>query len=656
MRPEPTPPLALYGTLFSGSEQLQRITVGRDDLLKRTLEILRKGNHPHPQRHPLFIGALGLGKTHLLSLIHSSIEEDLFLRGAYLVIRFPEESRRILSFADLLLGLCKKLGKALPSPEPWIDLHERLKAEVNDKVILDTLQPALKERFAKTSQVLVVMMENLQELFANQLKSAEDQAAFRNFFTEDHGCMLLGTATTNFEEGMKEGRPFRDFFDTLELRGLTTDESVSLIRKRLEGGNHTQLIERFEELRPKIVALHRMAGGNPRLTNLLFELIAHEGVTEAGDLLLAILDRITPFYRDQMRHLAPQERAVMETIALMREGEARTPAAIAARMRMRQPQLSSLLKRLSAACHLQSDIHPEDKRSRRYVIRDGVLDLWLAANLNGSARQSLAHLADMLTEFYSNNDPRNFVSQERNATDLGRWAGSRYPASQSHYLSDVTDMVTAWSSQRCGGLEAYASQLRDQGVTLSHQTWAKEKTASLKRSIAAERNTEERLSQGLQLAALLSDAAQAAETESLLRNLLQAALSEQLKTSFLLGAVLNDLALLSHETQRWEEAESLMRRALQNEESNLGARHIAIARDLNNLAFMLHAAKRLEEAEPLMRRACLILHRLEQQTGQKSPNAETAFRNYRKILESEGWDEEQIAASIEAIEHDEAQG
>jgi demethoxyubiquinone hydroxylase (CLK1/Coq7/Cat5 family) len=63
------------------------------------------------------------------------------------------------------------------------------------------------------------------------------------------------------------------------------------------------------------------------------------------DQLRILLDRITPFYQDRLGGLPPQERALLETMAVMRDQE-KTPATIAARMRMKTTHVSSLLKRL----------------------------------------------------------------------------------------------------------------------------------------------------------------------------------------------------------------------------------------------------------------------------------------------------------------------
>ena len=97
-----------------------------------------------------------------------------------------------------------------------------------------------------------------------------------------------------------------------------------------------------------------------------------------------LLDRISPFYQGRLDDLPPGQRALLECLASMRDQE-KTPAAIAARMRMSQQETSSLLKRLTDAHYLRAARHPRDRRSRLYTIREGFFDIWLAMNLSNLA-------------------------------------------------------------------------------------------------------------------------------------------------------------------------------------------------------------------------------------------------------------------------------
>ncbi|MDA0813707.1 MAG: hypothetical protein O3C21_15120 [Verrucomicrobia bacterium] len=153
----------LYRTGITDPEHRRCITVGRQALFEDTIEILRRNLGRKPKHHQLFIGPRGIGKTHLLSLTEDVVQRDPALSAGYHIARFPEGSHRTLSFADFLLGLCEILRDTLPDEPQWRSLHSRLATEEQDKIIIDTLVPVIRQRRRDhpTHQALLVMMENV---------------------------------------------------------------------------------------------------------------------------------------------------------------------------------------------------------------------------------------------------------------------------------------------------------------------------------------------------------------------------------------------------------------------------------------------------------------------------------------------------------------
>ena len=127
------------------------------------------------------------------------------------------------------------------------------------------------------------------------------------------------------------------------LRYCRNPETVEVIRRNLEWENRSDILSTFEDMHSRLHGLYRMTVGNPRLTMMLYELIAHDSVTRVQDQFHLLLDRISPFYQDRLNDLPPSQRSLLECLASMRDQE-KTPAAIAAQMRMSQQETSSLLK------------------------------------------------------------------------------------------------------------------------------------------------------------------------------------------------------------------------------------------------------------------------------------------------------------------------
>lgn len=655
--PEPTSHLGLYRAGLTSPAHRRHITVARAPLVQDTLEILRGSMSRNSKHHFLFIGPRGIGKTHLLSLIEDGIAASPDLAAHYVVARFPEESHRTLSFADFLLGLCELLGDILPDEPLWRELHQRLRTQEDDTIIVDTLVPALRRQNRERRRTVLVMLENLGEVFTRQIKKKNDIAALRKFFMDDNGCLLVATAPLHFDAITSVEEPFYDFFDVQILEDLSEAETLDLVRRNLEWEKRDDLLQDFDALRPKLLALYKMTGGNPRLTVMLYELIAHDAVTEVRQQFQILLDRITPFYQSRLNDLPPQERAVLETMAVMRDQE-KTPAAITARMRLSQPQTSSLLKRLTEARYLRSTPHPQDKRSRLYTIREGFFDIWLAMNLSRGARERLPFLLDFFTLYYPSIEERekkraelrarrgdgdaeqalDYLSEvgpvEEKATaklDLARWhAGCGTPdqavrylreasslpldplgtwivchvdgAPSTGYLNELKEMIDCWELHRSGDLEAFAERFGKLADSLSFKSFSETKISFLRDHLDHLTDARERIGTRLKVARLLSALA------------------------------------------RWPEAEEELKLAKEEAETLDDPAILAIA--LNNLALLLQATNRLTEAEPLIRRALGIFLDFTRRTGYEHPHLHIAQGNYTTILKALGRNEADIDAEL----------
>ena len=660
--PEPALPsnIGLYRSGVTSPERLRCTTVAREHMLDNAIESLRGSVGRTSKNHLLFIGPRGIGKTHLLSCIEDAVQSDDSLAATVVVVRFPEESNRTLSFADFLIGTCGILKEALEDEPLWSELYAKVETEEDDARVADTLVPAIREENRRRGRTLLVMLENLGEILGRQIRDRNDAASLRKFLMADNGCLLLATAPLHFDGITDVEQPFYDFFDIQILESLNFDETVEVIRRNLEWDERADVLETLDEIRPRLQALYRMTGGNPRLTMMLYELIAHEAVTGIQNQFHLLLDRISPFYQGRLNDLPPGQRALLECLASMRDQE-KTPAAIAARMRMSQQETSSLLKRLTDARYLRAIRHPRDKRSRLYTIREGFFDIWLAMNLSRGARRRMPFLLDFFSLFYPSHAAREekrrqlraklqdegSVDAERaldylsevgdeaeRATakfDMARIYARRGVAEQaanyvreaaplagdavsrsiarivtsappaSNYLSEIEDMIATWETHRSGDLEKFAHRLAEMGKGLTLRTFSETRLAFLQDALESVGEPDKRIAQRLRIASVLMELARWEECEEQQRHALEEA--EALTDAKLVAWASNELAQLLQRTGRLGEAEPLVRRALQLCESAYGTQHPIVAICLNNLGNLLHATGRLEEAEPLMRRA-----------------------------------------------------
>ncbi len=686
--PEPTlnAKIGLYRSGVTSPERLRHTSVAREHVLDNSVESLRGSVGRKSKQHLLFIGPRGIGKTHLLDRIEDIVQSDETLSASYVVVRFPEESNRTLSFADFLIGLCEILKDAVGDEPLWAELFSKVQTEEDDARVVDTLAPAIRQQNRRHNRTLLIMLENLGEIFTRQIRDQNELASLRKFLMADNGCLLLATSPLHFDAITDVGQPFYDFFDIQIIENLSFEETVEVIRRNLEWEKRDDILATFADMRSRLQALYRMTGGNPRLIMMLYELIAHESVTKVQDQFHLLLDRISPFYQDRLNDLPPGQRALLECLASMRDQE-KTPAAIAARMRMSQQETSSLLKRLSDAHYLSASRHPQDKRSRLYTIREGFFDIWLAMNLSRGARKRLPFLLEFFNLFYPSIDARDEkrrllreklieegnVDAERTldylsevggenerATakfDMARIYARRGDAEQmasyvreaaplagdgvsqsiariitSHrsppdYLAEVEEMIACWEMHRSGEFEKFANRLMEMGEGLTLRRFSEARLDFLRDTLESMDDSEKRILQRLKIATELLALARWDDCETQQRKALAEAKGHA--NAKLVATASNDLAQLLQATNRMGEAEPLMRRALEINKASFGEHHPAVATGLNNLAQLLQATNRMGEAEPLMRRALEIS---KASFGGHHPTVATGLNNLALLL------------------------
>ena len=626
--------IGLYRSGVTSPERLRYTSVAREHLLDNAIESLRGSVGRKSKNHLLFIGPRGIGKTHLLSCIEDAVQSDETLSASVVIVRFPEESNRTLSFADFLIGMCGILKEVLEDEPLWTELFAAVETEEDDARVADTLVPAIREENRRRGRTLLVMLENLGEILTRQIRDKNAVAALRKFLMADNGCLLLATAPLHFDGITDVGQPFYDFFDIQILENLSFEETVEVIRLNLEWEERTDILETLEDMRPRLRALYQMTGGNPRLTMMLYELISHESVTSVQDQFHLLLDRISPFYQGRLNDLPPGQRALLECLASMRDQE-KTPAAIAARMRMSQQETSSLLKRLTDAHYLRADRHPQDRRSRLYTIREGFFDIWLAMDLSRSARRRMPFLLEFFNLFYPSIAAREEKRLQLRAKlleedsvdagkaldylsevgDEGERASAKFDMARIYarrgdveqtasyvleaaplagdgvsqsiarivnstpsapdYLSEIEEMIACWEMHRSGDLEEFAHRLAEMGHGLTLRTFSEARLAFLRDTLESVGDSEERIAQRLRIAKVLMDLARWEECEEQRRHALAEATT--LANATLVARASNELAQLLQRTNRLGEAEPLMRRALEITVATLGEQHPTVA-------------------------------------------------------------------------------
>lgn len=396
--------VGLFRQGITSEARLVATSVGRKYVLEDLLDKLKANADKRSNQHFVFIGPRGIGKTHFLTLIENALKKNSELSEHYFVVRFPEENNRLLSFADFLLGVVDIVGE-ITKQEDWLELYASLSENDDDDQVVDTILPRLKQWSNNPGCKFLIMLENMDMIFTHQMKSPKHIHQFRTFLMDSHCATLIGTSPVYFSGLSSVKSPLYDFFDIQILEEMSESMTLDLIRCNLEWDKREALLDKMDDLQPRIQAIHTMTGGNPRLIMMLYELIANDNLLEVKAQFQMLLDKISPFYQDRLKDLAPQERALLETLALMRT-QLRTPGNIAKKLRKPPQQASALLKRMTKSGYLVVSKNPKDKRSNLYRIKEGFFDLWLAMSESRAQRRHLTYLVDFFSTFYADRNER----------------------------------------------------------------------------------------------------------------------------------------------------------------------------------------------------------------------------------------------------------
>lgn len=332
------------------AEDLEAIFVQRDALASRLVSQISSSVLGSGKQHNLLVGARGMGKTHLISILHHRLRALGELREKAVFCWLPEDEWGVGSFLELLLRILKRASSDRPLVEE--SALEPLYAMPPDTATLAATRMLLDALGGRT---LVLLIENLNEVF--QCLGSDGQAALRSFYQEHACCTTLATTTTIFEGISIHDSPFYGFFRIQHLEKLGQDDSVELLAKLARRRGDLDLAAFAKEPlgRARIRAIHHLAAGNPRSILTLAGFIRDR--QDLDDLLhayLRMLDDLTPYYQAQMQALSTQQRQIVEF--LCEHWKPATVKEVARRCFIGQQTCSGQLRKLASSGMVLSEI------------------------------------------------------------------------------------------------------------------------------------------------------------------------------------------------------------------------------------------------------------------------------------------------------------
>jgi tetratricopeptide (TPR) repeat protein len=301
-----SPTIFSFTPSLMNAADLESIFVQREAIAADLVDRIRESVLTPTKHHSLIIGARGMGKTHLVSLVYHRVQAMADLHDRILIAWLREEEWGITSFLKLLLRILRAIDPADPSIQQRIEALYKLSSAEAEQAAISLLMEIIGDR------TLLLITENLDDLFKGLGEQGQQQ--LRAFLQNSCCCTILATAPRLFNGVQSRNKPFYGFFRPVRLQELTVAEAVQLLIRIASLREQIELVSFLKTPigKARVQAVEHLAGGNPRIYVIFAEFLSRESLEELVQPFMALLDALTPYYQSRMQYLSAQQREIVE--------------------------------------------------------------------------------------------------------------------------------------------------------------------------------------------------------------------------------------------------------------------------------------------------------------------------------------------------------
>ena len=272
---------------------------------------LKSSDLNHPPQHFLIQGQRGMGKTTLLLRLKYAIEDDPALSLWLLPVKFSEEQYHISRLEDLWESIAEML-------ETQFDGFENLQSTINQWETENDFEERAVEILVKVlknnRKRVLVMIDNLGDLF-DKFGNHETHR-LRQVLLSHSEIQLVSASAYVLEHTFQYDKAFYEFFQIVQLKPITREQSIALMRVLGEKFSKKDEVENFLKTQSaKMEVLRRFTGGVPRTMALLFGIFMDHQSGSTFESLQLLLDEVNSLYKHRMDELKPQQQKIMDTLA-----------------------------------------------------------------------------------------------------------------------------------------------------------------------------------------------------------------------------------------------------------------------------------------------------------------------------------------------------
>ncbi len=398
-----------YDPRLKKHEELEKTFVCGEHILAELFKSLKPGKDQKLTRQSwILTGPRGAGKSHLLVLLYRKIRADKTLSAYWHPLSFQEELFDVDSLYRLLLKILENLFNSLKSTKKLVGAKEQYLELKKIRITGNLKQKKEKRhRLAKelmnllagvreiTGKKIILMLENLQHLFRDQMPE-DDLKLLRGFMNENPDVfIIMGTALAVFDEIENYGKPFYHFFRLRSLDSLDHHGIIDFLIKTAEFRGDRDFPQKTETNRHYIFVYRLLTGGNPRLILFLYELLLDNEKIDT-EMILTKISELTPYFLDKTRDESSQRKLILDALAT--GSPAQTATEIAEYINEEQKSISEQLKRLEAESWIKEiPIEAEGVKHKEvfYTLRDYFYRIWYQIRMKGIEESDIYCMAEL---------------------------------------------------------------------------------------------------------------------------------------------------------------------------------------------------------------------------------------------------------------------
>ncbi|MDR2235639.1 MAG: hypothetical protein LBE92_05910 [Chryseobacterium sp.] len=382
-----------FGAKSVNPEILEQLLTGRAaaaDFFENKVDAIVRNNN---NQFWLIIGQRGMGKTHLMSVLHSRIQH--YVKERKLVTAyFAEEEYGIDNFFDFLLRVLNSFIKWYEKDNAYLQKELEILQNTTASRQLSYLENIIRTFTAE--RPLLILAENFGDILEQMGK--EEQGRLRAWLYENDNVNIIATSQSISDDFDREDRPFYGFFTLYYLKSLSFEEAYSFLLSLAEIEKDQPLINHLKTKgKPQVRAIFDLVKGNHRLLVTFYHFLKADTLAKVSENFIKTINDLKPYYETYIRYLPPQQQKILRYIALSRRPQ--KGIEISRNCFIEQKSLSKQLSELSKKKLIDAIPDPSDKRNKFYDISEPLLRISIEV---GEHKEGITSLfIDFLAYYYN---------------------------------------------------------------------------------------------------------------------------------------------------------------------------------------------------------------------------------------------------------------